>query len=311
MINKYDSPKDELLELIRLGRKYKWAKGETRRNLERAGVNLGRHDFYSETPSLDEIDASFEYADGKPPFFDKEVFDLDVNVATAKDLISSAASFDAPIDGDSGYFWNNGQFSSVDALAYYGLIKKLKPKNVIEIGSGFSTHIAHQAVHENKTGKLTCIDPCPRTEITELSDVEFLQKPIQEIDRDWLFSTLKPGDLLFYDGSHTIKTGSDTVYFYLKILPYLPAGVLVHAHDVGLPYPRNKRAMIEAKIYWGEQYILMAHLLNTQRYKVVFGTHFLQKEKMEVLEELMGDRYKIGGGSLWYEILGESAIKRK
>ena len=173
--------------------------------------------------------------DANAVYANSTVFDATRIIETAQALIDAAATFDAPIKAERGYYWQNSQFSSLDALAYYGFLMLRKPRHVIEIGSGFSTHIAHRALTEIGSGELICIDPDPRTEIADLPGIVFKKTPIQEIDLSWLFSILSPGDVLFYDGSHTIKTGSDTVYFYLKILPYLPSDVLVHAHDVLLP----------------------------------------------------------------------------
>ncbi len=304
-----DTSAHEINELIRLGRKYKWATGEVRANLERHGVNLVRSDFYSESPSLDDIEASFEYVlrpgeTGKPAVFDDPaIFDLDTIAQVAETLVAPAADFEAPVEADTGFFWKNTQFSSIDALAYYALIRSRRPRRIIEIGSGFSTHVAHRAISEMDAGqRLICIDPDPRTEIETLDGIEFRRRALQTIEPEALMAELHPGDILFYDGSHSLKTGSDTVYFYLKILPYLPSGVIVHAHDVHLPYARNKEGLTQAKIYWGEQYVVMAHLHNTARYRVLFATEFLRKRQPEVLNRMMAGRYPVFGGSLWFQI---------
>lgn len=59
------------------------------------------------------------------------------------------------------------------------------------------------------------LDPEPRTEIESLPGVRFLREYIQNVPPSTLFADLEPSDIVFYDGSHTVKTGSDTVYFYL------------------------------------------------------------------------------------------------
>jgi len=297
--------------LIRVGQKFKWAKDEERRRLEQHGINLVRTDFYADTPTLADIDSSFEYAgasslaDTPAIFDDPAIFDTDAIIAHSTSLLGHAAGFDPPADAaaaDGQFFWSNTQFSGTDAVLLYSHVIRNRPQTVIEIGSGYSSLVTHRALTENGTGRLVCIDPEPRTDITNLADIEFIRSPIQLVDIQLLVSMLKPGDIVFYDGSHTVKTGSDAVFFYLKILPYLPSGVLVHAHDVRLPYPRNKKALTESKLYWGEGYLLMAHLHNTARYRVLVGSEFLIRRAPRVAASLMHGRHPGGGVSLWYEI---------
>jgi len=54
---------------------------------------------------------------------------------------------------------------------------------------------------------------------------------IQDVDLS-VFSELKENDFLFIDSSHVLKIGSDVQYEYLKILPRLNKGVIVHVHDI-------------------------------------------------------------------------------
>ena len=53
------------------------------------------------------------------------------------------------------------------------------------------------------------------------------------------FAALTPGDVLFIDSSHVLMPGSDVDFLLNEIWPRLPAGVLVHIHDIVLPeaYP--------------------------------------------------------------------------
>jgi len=52
--------------------------------------------------------------------------------------------------------------------------------------------------------------------------------------------------------------GGDTVTLFLEVLPQLPPGVLVHVHDVFLPYDYPADW---APRYYGEQYLLACYLL--------------------------------------------------
>ena len=194
----------ELDLLIKLGQKYKWAKDAERSKLEHGGVNLVRTDFYSDTPTLADIDASFEYAgwtsvaNAVATFDDESVFDTQSILATARDLVPFTENFDPPRDMvDGKFYWKNTQFSGTDAVLLYGIIHRDRPKTIIEIGSGFSSHVAHQALTEVGEGRLICIDPEPRTDISQLKDIEVVTAPIQTMNRNFFTDNLQPGDIVF------------------------------------------------------------------------------------------------------------------
>ena len=70
-----------------------------------------------------------------------------------------------------------------------------------------------------------------------------------------LFETLEADDVLFIDSSHVVKTGSDTNWEYLEILPRLAPGVVVHIHDIFLPRDYPKKWVMEGW-GWNEQYLV-------------------------------------------------------
>ena len=62
----------------------------------------------------------------------------------------------------------NGFFEHGDAEIYYQLIRHIKPKNILEIGSGHSTLIALEAIKKNKNidkinTKINCVEPYENT----------------------------------------------------------------------------------------------------------------------------------------------------
>lgn len=122
----------------------------------------------------------------------------------------------------------------------------LKPRRIIEVGSGFSSllmadvkaRLGPQGPH------ITCIEPYPREFLRhpDLQIDQLIVEKVQNVKLD-LFLSLKAGDILFIDSSHVIKTGSDVQYLYLEILPRIATGVLVHIHDIFSPpnTPSNGR----------------------------------------------------------------------
>jgi hypothetical protein len=55
------------------------------------------------------------------------------------------------------------------------------------------------------------------------------------------FARLAAGDILFIDSSHILMPGTDVDFLLNEVLPTLPAGVLLHLHDIFLPddYPAS------------------------------------------------------------------------
>jgi len=211
-----------------------------------------------------------------------------------------------PSEDPTVFHWNNDQFSHSDAAMYYTLLRRFRPARVVEVGAGHSTKLAAKAVAENGSGAILCIDPNAPRWLNELSvsgaRVEVVAAPVQEAP-DSAFLSLAPGDVLFIDGSHICKTGSDVNHLFLRILPRLPAGVIVHVHDICLPFEYPRRWSEDVLCYWNEQYVLAALLANSAKFEILLGNYFLQMTDLELLRPF-GPTPAIagvfpGGGSLW------------
>jgi hypothetical protein len=158
-------------------------------------------------------------------------------------------------------FWNNPWFTGLDAVALYGFIRAERPRLYLEIGSGTSTKFARLAATDGQLAtRIVSIDPQPRAEIDRLCD-RVIRSPLEDAPPT-VFEMLQPGDVLFMDGSHRVFTNSDTVVFFLEVLPKLPAGVFVHVHDIFLPYdyPPDWNGR-----FYSEQYLLAAMFLSGAR----------------------------------------------
>jgi hypothetical protein len=191
--------------------------------------------------------------------------------------------------GPAEYFFRNGSFGPGDAHLAYGLVRKYKPGRLIEIGSGNSTLIMTKAVRTNQqesgqSCQYTVIDPFPRAMFRESFPglTTCLVKPIQDVPLD-IFAALSENDILFIDSSHVLKLGSDVQYQFLEILPRLAKGVLVHFHDIFLPYEYNKSWAIEKRRFWNEQYILQAFLTFNDHFEVLWGSHYMHMTQLPVL----------------------------
>jgi len=161
--------------------------------------------------------------------------------------------------------WVNGWLSPFDLASLYCLVALNHPQHYLEVGSGVSTSVARRALHDHQLRtRVISIDPQPRAQIDSLCD-EVIRQPLESVDVT-IFDQLAPGDILFIDSSHRVFTNSDVTVVFLEVLPRLQPGVLVHLHDIFLPYdyPPEWRDR-----YYSEQYLLAAMLLGqTSRFRI-------------------------------------------
>jgi hypothetical protein len=178
------------------------------------------------------------------------------------------------------YFLGNVAFESVDAEILYCMIRHFKPRHLIEIGSGFSTLLAASAFAKNEGeglfSRFTAIEPFPPPCLASQvpPQVKLVKEFVQNIPLSE-FEALGKNDILFIDSSHVCKIGSDVQYEFLKILPCLRQGVLVHIHDIFLPaeYPRSW--VLDGHRFWNEQYLLQAFLSFNDAYEILWAGHWL------------------------------------
>jgi predicted O-methyltransferase YrrM len=184
------------------------------------------------------------------------------------------------------------------------MINSFKPQKIIEIGSGFSTQVAAIAKEFGKLKtEILCIEPYPRDELTILSEETILiEKKLEDVSLD-LFLSLDKNDILFIDSSHVIKTKNDVVRIYLEILPVLKKGVIVHIHDISIPYEIHP-AIFKAGYSWNEQYLLQALLTNSHRYNSLISGYYLTKDYFQFFNQIFKESISGStGGSYWIEIL--------
>jgi hypothetical protein len=186
-----------------------------------------------------------------------------------------------PFGNAVGYTYDNDYFSSPDAEILYAIVQKFRPEKVVEVGCGNSTRIIRQAILDGGlTTKLTSIDPQPRVEINELSD-EIRRNRVESLQDFELFRSLGKGDILFIDSSHEVRTGNDVVFLYLNVIPILRPGVLVHIHDIFLPFDYPRKWILEERWPWNEQYLVHSFLTLGNMFEVVWAGHYLQRTNNE------------------------------
>ncbi|MDA3883782.1 MAG: class I SAM-dependent methyltransferase [Bacteroidales bacterium] len=201
--------------------------------------------------------------------------------------------------------WNNGYLPGLDVIGVYTMLAEFKPKNYIEIGSGNSTKVAFKAKQEHGLNThITSIDPQPRAEIDDLADT-VIREPFENCDFD-ILETLGENDILFVDNSHRILPNSDSMVFYLEILPRLKKGVIVHIHDIYIPYDYPQ---FMCDRFYSEQYGLAMYMLaNPQKFKPIMPNYFISEdpELRELISPIWNhpnlSSVERHGGSFWLQI---------
>lgn len=160
-------------------------------------------------------------------------------------------------------------FPRLDAAAAYVLVRDCCPRRIVEVGSGHSTRFLARAVRDGSLEtELTVIDPKPRAVIDGLAD-HARRDTLQAVGSS-PFGALRSGDMVFVDSSHILMPGSDVDVMVNRVLPALPAGVLVHFHDIFLPDPYPDHWLWRG---YNEQQAVGA-LLTGGGYDMVFASHY-------------------------------------
>ncbi len=201
-------------------------------------------------------------------------------------------------------FYHNKSFGPADSEMLYNMIRHYKPGRVIEIGSGYSTRMMKKALDVNRgegvQSSHICIEPYEMPWLESLGLDEVVRERVESVEPS-LFSSLAENDVLFIDSSHVLRLGGDVFVEYLRILPSLKPGVVIHIHDIFLPYEYPRNWVIDKRRYWTEQYILQAFLAFNDHFEVLAGVHWLARDHMDQLAKVcpVFAEQNRGAGSFW------------
>ncbi len=181
---------------------------------------------------------------------------------------------------ESGFCWNNPTYSQTDAAVYYSMIRHFQPASIVEIGAGYSTLIAASACLHNGHTVLEAFDPYPPAFLAPVIPglVGLATQPVQKVPLA-RFQALSENGILFIDGTHVCKIASDVNYLIFSVLPRLNKGVLIHIHDIFLPWNYPRSWVLEQNIFWNEQYLLLAFLMFNDQFEIVLANHYLGREQ--------------------------------
>jgi hypothetical protein len=205
----------------------------------------------------------------------------------------------------------------VDAEVLHCLVRRSKPKRIIEVGSGFSTCVTAAALLKNAAeghpSHFVAIEPHPndvlRAGIPGLKELRV--EPVQSLPAAFA-DDLDEDDILFIDSSHVVRIDSDVRFLFLEVLPRLQPGVLVHVHDVFLPADYPRAWVVDEHRFWTEQYLLHALLLFSRAFEVVWAGSFMHMKYPDALARVFPayDRQAAWPGSFWIRRVAEGEDSR-
>lgn len=265
--------------------------------------------FFSLYPDLKEIDERREIIFNRK----KEIRGIDLNeseqieylnqMTKLYDSLPAWKSCEEKGATELRFRYLNDSFSPGDSVALHCMLRILKPKQMVEVGSGWSSAVTLDTNEYclNNQIRLTFIEPYPdvlHSLLKAQDHVDLIGHGLQEVPLD-LFRQLGEGDVLFIDSTHVSKVGSDVNYLFFDILPVLQKGVYIHFHDIFYPfeYPEKwtKKGMV-----WNELYLLRAFLMNNPLYKIIFFQNMMEQRHPDMfMEKWPLKDLPIHGGSLW------------
>lgn len=262
--------------------------------LQSKGVSILPNRYFEPVPEISDIrkrvaGAPLLIEDWSDTEFDHEV---EQAIACKSDLASLKNRFLAIL--------GNKMFNGIDLIVCEKIVRKYRPKRVIEIGAGYSTYAFSRL--SDADCRILSIEPYPSSFLKELAGgqerITLIEKKIQDFAGLEAFSNLQSGDILFIDSTHVCNIGGDLPFIFSKILPRLRPGVIVHVHDVALPYEYPESLIIGSGRLYNEQYLL-SPLIACGVFIPLFGSYrYLHKRGLWMSGESQ-DSFTTTGASLW------------
>jgi Methyltransferase domain len=248
--------------------------------------------YHSPIPSASEVD---EFT-ARSPSLQDAVEGVDLNRDGQLALLQQLAVFydEQPFMRESSprtrYRFRNDFLPGADAIVLYCMLRHLRPRRVIEIGSGWSTCVTLDTsdLFLDSPPDLLLVEPYPDRllELVRAGDLERfdLQRVLLQDAPLTPFRSLQANDFLFVDSTHVTKVGSDVNRLFFEILPVLAPGVYVHIHDIAYPF-EYPRSWIGNGRFWNEAYLARAFLQYNANFEIVLFLDYLRAHAADLLRE--------------------------
>ena len=197
----------------------------------------------------------------------------------------------------------NSYFGHGDAVVLFSMLRHLRPKRILEVGSGFSSALMLDTndLHCDPKMELNFVEPYPdRLEKlltpSDRSSARIISAPVQEGASRQI---------------HSLGTQRRSVYRLIarlqnrqrcesprvSVLPRLQNGVVVHFHDIFYPF-EYPLAWVREGRSWNEMYLLRAFLQYNRGFEIMlfnsclwYEDPALVKAHMPLLEINPGDPF--------------------
>jgi hypothetical protein len=243
--------------------------------------------YYSPIPDIFEIE---KHADSI--FSNKQLLEIDLNTEYQIKLLEEFKTYYPGYPYNSAnvkpeflrYIKDGAFYRFSDSVFLYCMMRRFKPKKIIEIGSGHSSAIMLD-INElflNNEIQFTFVEPYPEERLLYIlrkddhNVCDIIKGNVQSVKLE-LFQKLDVNDILFIDSTHVSKVGSDVNYLIFEVIPSLKPGVLIHFHDIFYPFELPRHWILDKRWYWNENYLIHAFLMNNRKYEIVAFNTYLQK----------------------------------
>ena len=260
--------------------------------LDRLGMHVHPKRYYSSVPDYAWLRAHPELWRGPAPLaglhwdLDEQLRWLARTCGSHYDEVAGLRRFHALAAGGYG-----AGYGEIESQVLHCFVRSERPPRIVEVGGGISTAIMADAVRLNaEDGRATSIltiEPYPQPALLTLPGVTVLREFAQAAARS-AFEELQRGDLLFIDSTHVVKTGSELARLYLDVVPALPPGVVVHVHDITLPYLYN-RDLGRSFFDWQETTLVLGLLIGNAALSVLCCLSALHYDRRSRMREVLAD----------------------
>jgi Methyltransferase domain len=262
--------------------------------------------FYSPIPSVADVRARTDSIFTLPPTLPGIDLRLEGQLALVHELGPYLAEQPFRAEKQEGLrcYFHNRYFGEGDALVLFGMLRHLRPRRLVEVGSGHSSALILDTNERFLDGKLECtfVEPYPERLHRLLAPDDparqrIVAAPVQDVELS-VFEELEAGDFLFVDSSHVSKIGSDVNFLFFEVLPRLSPGVVVHLHDIFYPFEYPREWTLGGKA-WNEVYVTRAFLTFNEQFRIELFNSYLKKFHRKDVAAVMPLWDRNPGASLW------------
>lgn len=269
-------------------------------------VPPGHH--YSPITPKDEVERHFRLLEARPvpESLPGIVIDQPAMVALWREFLPLLAEIPFRAEPRSAirYALDNPAYAWGDGQVLYSMIRRFRPRRIVEVGSGWSTICTLDTVALFLDGEctITLIEPYPKL-VRDLIGLTgpvpaIIDRPVQDVPLS-VFEQLGSGDILFIDSTHVVRTGGDVCWELFEILPRLKPGVFVHFHDIFWPFEYPRAWAADENRSWNEIYALRAYLTGNHAWRIVMFNDYLSKLQRPLIESTYPAFLRNPGGALW------------